>query len=148
MLFFLLCCLYQERRGMWFHWTTLALVSPFISAAVYFFINKVLKSDECADSCFLIFPQRPTLHWIRGRGDTLSMTPQTLYRCFTSLLHSLSCCLYWTNPHRYLTFNLSVADTYLTFTSFPPSFSSLVVSQRGVYGGRKGSLPLLDSYDG
>uniref|UniRef100_A0A673AJ59 Catenin delta 1 n=1 Tax=Sphaeramia orbicularis TaxID=375764 RepID=A0A673AJ59_9TELE len=36
----------------------------------------------------------------------------------------------------------------LTLTASSSSLFSLVVSQRGVYGGRKGSLPLLDSYDG
>uniref|UniRef100_A0A3Q3F2C1 Catenin delta 1 n=1 Tax=Labrus bergylta TaxID=56723 RepID=A0A3Q3F2C1_9LABR len=46
--------------------------------------------------------------------------------------------------------NFTFTDIFYFFPhSLLFSFSlSLVVSQRGVYGGRKGSLPLLDSYDG
>lgn len=40
-----------------------------------------------------VFPQRLTLHWTRGRGDTLWMRPQILYRYFhmLTILHLLDC---------------------------------------------------------
>lgn len=108
------------------------------------------------------FPQRPTLHWTRGRGDTLWMKPQTLYRYFKpfshilrwwiaqltiltlNLLHhfdyfliSIYCLWQLLKPHNLRIFIFS--HTHL-LSLFSLSLSlSMVVSARGVWG-QKGLL--------
>lgn len=102
----------------------------------------------------ILFPQRPTLHWTRGRGDILWMKPQTLYRYLKSHWpHLLDCSINITNfqplPLKFPSYTLAAINTsqflHFLFLLPPPhnliSFSGCL-SARGVWG-QKGLLALV-----
>lgn len=102
----------------------------------------------------IFFPQRPTLHWTRGRGDILWMKPLTLYRYLKSCCpHSLNRSFNITNfqslPLKFPNYTLAAFNTsqFLNFSvlavPFSPSyFISGCLSARGVWG-QKGLLALV-----
>lgn len=100
------------------------------------------------------FPQRPTLHWTRERGDILWMKPQTLYRYLKSSSPYLLDCPFNITNFQFLPLNfpnctLAAFNTsqfwHFLFLLSPPhhliSFSGCL-SARGVWG-QKGLVALV-----
>uniref|UniRef100_A0A8C8EWC6 Catenin delta-1 n=1 Tax=Oncorhynchus tshawytscha TaxID=74940 RepID=A0A8C8EWC6_ONCTS len=115
--------------------------------------NRVLYLDQTSYSTLDQRERRHTLDNSLNATDTLQVrhTP-ALYTLFLELKHT--CLLIRSlsfTPFLKRLYFLLVDDHHLysRYLSQSPALSVfLVLSQRGVYGGRKGSLPLLDSYDG
>lgn len=133
---------------------TLALVSVFWVILMWNFSRTWHSITFFPSLLWSFFPQRPTLHWTRGRGDILWMKPLTLYRYLKSCCpHSLNRSFNITNfqslPLNFPNYTLAAFNTsqFLNFLFLlsPPRHlvsTSGCLTARGVWG-QKGLLALV-----